>query len=58
MKPAGIVSGFFRITLRVIADFLIVQTAMLAALMVVALHSRRAPNNPCAWDWRNFATIT
>jgi hypothetical protein len=37
MKPAGIASGFFRITLRMIADFLIVQTAMLAALMVVAL---------------------
>jgi len=37
MKPAGIVSGVLRITLRVIADFLIVQTAMLAALMVVAL---------------------
>ena len=37
MKPAGIASGFFRITLRMIADFLIVQTAMPAALMVVAL---------------------
>ncbi len=37
MKPAGIASNFSRITLRVIADFLIVQTAMLAALMVVAL---------------------
>jgi len=37
MKPAGIVSKFLRITLRLIADFLIVQTAMLAALMLVAL---------------------
>ena len=37
MKPANVVSGFLRITLRVIADFLIVQIAMLAALMVVAL---------------------
>jgi len=37
MKPAGIASGFLRITVRMIADFLIVQTAMLAALMVVAL---------------------
>lgn len=37
MKPASLVSGVMRIALRVIADFLIVQTAMLAALMVVAL---------------------
>jgi nucleoside-diphosphate-sugar epimerase len=37
MKPASVASDIFRITLRVIADFLIVQTAMLAALMVVAL---------------------
>src|SRR5579871_4638702 len=37
MKPVVVVSAFFRIALRVIADFLIVQTAMLAALMVVAL---------------------
>ena len=37
MKPAGVASGFLRIMLRMIADFLIVQTAMLAALIVVAL---------------------
>jgi len=37
MKPAGIASGTLRITLRVIADFLIVQAAMLAALIAVAL---------------------
>ncbi len=37
MKPAGRVSSVLRIALRVIADFLIVQTAMLAALMIVAL---------------------
>ena len=37
MKPAGVVSSFLRIALRVTADFLIVQIAMLAALMVVAL---------------------
>jgi len=37
MKPAVIVSNFLRITVRAIADFLIVQIAMLAALMVVAL---------------------
>jgi len=37
MKPASIVSSFLRITVRVIADLLIVQTAMLAALIVVAL---------------------
>jgi len=37
MKPAGVVSNVFRITLRVVADFLIVHTAMLAALMMVAL---------------------
>ncbi|MGD0360672.1 MAG: SDR family oxidoreductase [Bryobacteraceae bacterium] len=43
MKPAGIVSSSLRITLRVIADFLIVQTAMLAALMVVALQFQAGP---------------
>jgi len=37
MKPAVAVSNVFRIMLRVVADFLIVQTAMLAALMAVAL---------------------
>jgi nucleoside-diphosphate-sugar epimerase len=37
MKPANVVSNVMRIALRVIADFLIVQTAMLAALMAVAL---------------------
>jgi|HubBroStandDraft_3_1064219.scaffolds.fasta_scaffold51042_2 nucleoside-diphosphate-sugar epimerase len=37
MKPARIVPGALRITLRVIADFLIVHIAMLAALMAVAL---------------------
>lgn len=37
MKPAGRVSSVLRISLRVSADFLIVQTAMLAALMIVAL---------------------
>jgi len=37
MKPASVLSGFSRIALRVIADFLIVQTAMLGALLVVAL---------------------
>ena len=37
MKPAVAVSNVFRIMLRVAADFLIVQTAMLAALMAVAL---------------------
>jgi nucleoside-diphosphate-sugar epimerase len=37
MKPANIVSDKFRISLRVIADLLIVQIAMLGALMVVAM---------------------
>ncbi|MGA2135607.1 MAG: SDR family oxidoreductase [Bryobacteraceae bacterium] len=37
MKPPSVVSDVFRIALRVIADLLIVQIAMLAALMVVAL---------------------
>jgi nucleoside-diphosphate-sugar epimerase len=43
MKPAVAVSGFLRITLRVIADFLIVQIAMLAALMAVALQFQAGP---------------
>jgi len=38
MKPTNAASDVLRITLRIIADFLIVQIAMLAALMVVALH--------------------
>jgi nucleoside-diphosphate-sugar epimerase len=37
MKPVSSVSGFLRISLRVATDFLIVQTAMLGALMLVAL---------------------
>ena len=37
MKPSRKVSSVLRIALRVIADFLIVHTAMLAALMMVAL---------------------
>ncbi|MGO4885237.1 MAG: NAD-dependent epimerase/dehydratase family protein [Bryobacteraceae bacterium] len=43
MRPAGIVSGFFHIALRVVADFLIVQTAMLAALVMVAAQFQAGP---------------
>ncbi len=37
MKPATVVSNISHIALRVVADFLIVQTAMLGALLAVAL---------------------
>jgi nucleoside-diphosphate-sugar epimerase len=43
MKPVGSASGFFRIAIRMIADFLIVQTAMLASLLVVAVQFQAGP---------------